>query len=161
MASPHVRQWFMDKIRELAPAAPFQETEGVLVVQRDLPEMWSTLEFDIGGNQRLTVGRTYIEREFGNATILFLMKSGRGPAELLRVAQQFTDRLKNLYQEEIYEELTGMKGTARFENVSPPNSEPYEDGNWLVVTVTCAFSYDSIRGIVLPPNMPVDPPPPR
>jgi hypothetical protein len=156
MASPHVRQWFMDKITQLAPAAPFQETDGILVNQKNLPEMWATLEFDVGSNQRLSVGKQYLEREYGTASVLFLMKAGRGPFEVMRIAQQFADRCKEIYQEEVYEELTGIKGTARFENVGPPNSEPYEDGNWLVCSLAIVYSYDSVRGYTLPPDTPID-----
>jgi hypothetical protein len=124
----------------------FQETDGGLATQKGLPDLWATLEFDTPGNQRLSIGRRYIEREYGTASVLFLAKSGKGPEEVLIVAQQFANAAKELYQEEVYETLTGLTGTAHLENVSPPNAEPYEDGNWLVCSVACVYTYDCVRG---------------
>ena len=146
MASPHIRDWFKAKIAELSPGMFYQDTDGGLATQKGLPDTWATLEFDPGGTQRLTVGKRYIEREFGTASVLFLTKSGQGPDAVLIIAQQFANAAKDMYQEEVYEALTGITGTARLENVSPPNSEPYEDGNWLVCSVACVYSYDSVRG---------------
>ena len=91
MASPNVRQWFIDLINRLVPEAPFQETDGIMVETKGLPEVWSTCEFDIGSNQRLTIGRGYIEREYGTCTVAFLIKAGRGPMVGLRIAEEFAN----------------------------------------------------------------------
>jgi hypothetical protein len=154
MASPAIRQWFIDLVTRLVPEAPFQETDGVLTNQKALPEVWSTFEFDMGANQRLSIGREYIEREYGTCTVLFLIKAGRGPMIALNIAQSFADKAKALYQEDI-KEASGVKATARLDNVGPPNSEPYEDGNWLVCSVACVYTYDAIRGRVLIETLPV------
>jgi hypothetical protein len=151
--SPTVRTWFKDTIKSLAPDAPFQETDGVLLVQKGLPDLWSTMEFDLGANQRLSVGRIYIEREYGTCTVLFLLKAGGGPDAALLVAQAFAEAAKALYQDEV-KEPSGRTATIRLENVGPPNCEPYEDGNWLVVSVACVYSYDAIRGDVLTETLP-------
>ena len=145
MASPNVRQWFIDLIGRLMPDAPFQETDGVLTQSKNLPEVWSTLEFDIDSNQRLSVGREHIEREYGTCTVLVLIKAGRGPMVGLRILEMFAQKAKELYQEDL-REAGGLRATARLENVGPPNSEPYEDGNWLVCSVAIVYSYDAIRG---------------
>jgi hypothetical protein len=138
----------MDLVPRLVPEAPFQETDGILVNQKGLPEIWSTLEFDTGSNQKLSIGRSYLEREYGTCTVLFLIKAGRGPQVALEIGQAFADKAKALYQEDI-KEASGVKATARLENVGPPNGEPYEDGNWLVCSVACVYSYDAIRGQML------------
>lgn len=145
MASPHVRNWFKDVIERLA-GAPFQETDGALRDKKNMPELWATVEFDIGSTQRLSVGRTYLEREYGTGTVIFLIKSGKGPDAVLKVAQSFKNSAQAVIQEDITEEDTNITGTIRFENVGPPNSEPYEEGNWLVCSVACVYTYDSIRG---------------
>lgn len=145
MASPHVRNWFKDIIERLA-GVPFQETDGVLRDKKAMPELWATLEFDLGSTQRLSVGSTYLEREYGTGTILFLMKSGKGPEALLTVGQSFKNSAQALYQEDITEADTNITGTIRLENVGPPNGEPYEDGNWLMCSVACVYTYDSVRG---------------
>lgn len=153
MPSPTVRRWFVDLAGRFAPEAPFQETDGVLVVQKGLPEVWSTVEFDMGSNQKLTIGKEYIEREYGTCSVIFFIKSGRGPMVALEIAQSFADKAKELYQEDV-KETSGVKATVRLENVGPPNSEPFEDGNWLVCSVACVYSYDAIRGRVLTETLP-------
>jgi hypothetical protein len=145
--SPQVRAWFIEKIGVYASTAPFQETDGGLRTQKGLPEMWTTLESDPGSTQRLTIGVPWLEREYGTATVIFLVKSGKGPSPVLWVAKAFKDALQALYQEEIQETDTRIVGTVRVENVSPPNGEPYEEGNWLVCSVACVYSYDSWRGV--------------
>ena len=149
MASPNVRRWFIDLIGRYMPEAPFQETDGIIVEQKGLPDAWSTFEFDIGSTQKLTVGRGHIEREYGTCTVLIMIKAGRGPMVGLEIAEQFRKKLINLYQEEL-REFGGIKASARLENIGPPNSEPYEDGNWLVCSVACVYSYDAIRGLPTP-----------
>jgi hypothetical protein len=145
MASHHIRNWFKEKIEQLA-GVPYQETDGVLRSQKGLPELWATVEYDLGSTQRLSIGRPYLEREYGTGTVLFLLKAGKGPEDALRVAKSFRDAAMLLYQEDITEDDTGITGTVRFENIGPANSEPYEDGNWLVCSVACVYTYESVRG---------------
>lgn len=145
MASPVVRVFFTEQIQRLANV-PFQETDGTLVVQKDLPELWATVEFDVGSTQRLSVGRTFLEKEYGTGTVIFLIKAGRGPLEVSKIAQAFRLALLAMYQQDVTEDETGITGTVRIENIGPPNGEPYEDGNWLVCSVACVYTYECVRG---------------
>jgi len=124
---------------------PYQDTQGALRTQKGLPEVWCTLEYDNASVQRLTVGMPALYREYGTATAVFLAKAGHGPDELLRLGQAFADLMLANYQTTITEE-NGIVGTLRIENVSSPNPEPFEDGNWLVCSVACTYTYDSVRG---------------
>jgi hypothetical protein len=144
MPNPVVREWFVDQVPKKTEVE-FQETQGVLTNQKNLPEMWCTLEWDNGSRQRLTIGRRALWRENGACTVLFLAKSGKGPEALLEVAQAFADEMDPELGTELAEK-SGIEGTLRIENVTPPNGEPYEDGNWLVASVTCIYTYDSVRG---------------
>jgi hypothetical protein len=146
MANPVIYNWFKEQI-PAKTEVPFQETQGMLVTQTGLPEMWCTMEFDAGGRQRLTVGGRYISREYGTCTAVFLCKAGRGPDAVQRVAQLFADAMDGEHGASLVE-ASGVEGTLRIDNVSPPNGEPYEDGNWLVCSVSCVYTYDSVRGAV-------------
>lgn len=147
--NPVVYGWFVQNIPALTPVE-FQETQGKLLSQKSLPELWCTVEWENGSRQRLTVGKRAIWREYGTATAVFVGKAGYGPAAVLAAAQQFADAV------DVHEVIAGIElteanditGTMRIENVGTPNPEPYEDGNWLVCSVSCVYTYDSVRGAV-------------
>lgn len=144
MPNPVVHEWFKTNIAAKVAPLLFQQTQGVLTTQKNLPDKWCTLEYDAGSRQRLTVGRRCIWRESGTATVLFLGKSGMGPEALLTAGQAFADAMEGEISVDLVE--GSGTGTLHIENVSPPNGEPYEDGNWLVLSVSCIYTYDSVRG---------------
>ena len=148
--NPVVYKWFVATVPALTPVE-FQETQGILLAQKGLPDLWSTIEWDNGSRQRLTVGLRAIWREYGTATAIFLGKSGRGPTAVLEAAQAFADAM------EVHDVVKGIKlvepgdttGKLRIENIGTPTPEPYEDDNWLVCSVSCVYTYDSVRGAVV------------
>ena len=144
MANPAITRFARTLIATVVPEAPFQPTIGVLFQSKDLPEVWSTLEFSDAANQRLTIGTRAIWREFGSFSIVLLGKSGFGTDALLMLGQRVTDKLQDM-QERLLE-YNGISGTLRLDSVGVPNTEDYEDGNWLITTVACVYTYDSVRG---------------
>jgi hypothetical protein len=44
------------------------------------------------------------------------------------------------------QEQNGINGMMRLDSVGVPNTEDFEDGNWLMCTVACVYTYDSVRG---------------
>lgn len=144
MPHPTVHTHFKARVPDVS-GVPFQETQGILRTQKGLPEVWCTLEYDDASTQRLTLGQVALWREYGTATVVFLAKAGHGPDELLRIGQAFADAMRADYQNRLTEE-NGVIGTLRIENVGSPNPEPFEDGNWLVCSVACVYTYDSVRG---------------
>ena len=145
MSSLVVKQWSERLVKAMVPSAPYQPTIGVLLEQKNLPEIWSTLEHADASNQRLTVGTSALWREFGNFTVILAGKAGFGPEPLEKLGQAFSDHAMP-WQERLRDPISGRWGTLRIDNVSPPNSEPYEDGNWLMCSVVCVYTYDSVRG---------------
>lgn len=144
---PAVYDWFKANMQLFAGEdVPFHETQGQLVVQKNLPDLWMTMESDTSAISRLTIGGAAIFRESGTISCVFLGKSGRGIRDGLVAAQRLADEVRdNHYQTELTED-SGRKGTLRLSDVSSPDPAPYEDGNWLLCTVVCAYTYDSVRG---------------
>lgn len=144
---PTVYDWFKDHMQQMVgPDVPFHETQGQLLVQKNLPDMWMTMETDTTSMNRITIGSPAIYREAGSVSCVYLIKSGRGFADSLVAAQRLADDMRdNHYQTELTE-VDGRAGTLRLENISSPDPAPYEDGNWLLCSVICAYTYDSVRG---------------
>lgn len=151
MAHPVVNDWVKTNFPIFAGDVQFIPTEGMLTQQKGLPSMWFTIEYDNSSNQKLSVGKRHLAREYGTATAVFLVKSGSGPDAVLAAAQAFADAAQDhaVAAEGVdLVEASGRTGKLRLENISPPNGEPYEDGNWLVCSVSCVYTYDSVRGAV-------------
>lgn len=146
MSAPVVREFAEKLIKQVMPEAPFQPTIGVLVTKKDLPELWSTLEFGTAVDQRLTIGRRYLNRETNNFDVILLGKAGFGPDPLIALLGKFRDVATDLSLR--LTDTNGRSGTFRLDSVGPPNSEPFEDGNWLLASVVCVYTYDSVRGAV-------------
>ncbi len=148
MSSPAVRKWFEEQIKFIVAEAPFMDTIGTLTTKKSLPDLWSTLEFGIPGSQRLTVGSPAIYREYGTVGMLLMVRSGAGASEVTRYLQKMHDLMLEK-RAVLTEEGAALQGTLRIDNVSPPTTEPYEDGNWLIGSVACVYTYDSVRGAVV------------
>lgn len=144
MTSTVVKAYAEGIVRTVLPNAPFQDTIGVLWTQKDLPEVWSTIEYSDSGNQRLTIGRPALWREFGSFTVTIVGKSGFGVDALQRMGESVSDLLQD--QTERLIEANGISGMFRFDSVGLPNPEQYEDGNWIICSVVCVYTYDSVRG---------------
>lgn len=146
---PVVYEWFKTNLPTfLGEGVPFFETQGQMLQQTNLPPMWATLELDTSAATWLSIGRPALHRESGTATAVFVAKSGKGVQPSLDAAQRFVDTLqddKANYQTELTEP-SGRKGTLRIEGVGSPEPAPFEDGNWLLCSVVCVYSYDSVRG---------------
>lgn len=144
MANPAVARFAKLLITQVVPEAPFQPTIAVLYQQKNLPEVWSTLEFSDAANQRLTIGHRAIWREFGSFSIVLVGKAGFGTEALLTLGQRVTDVLQD--KQERLVEYNDISGMMRLDSVGVPNTEDYEDGNWLITTIACVYTYDSVRG---------------
>jgi len=144
--NPVVYDWFRGRMAAGITDVPFYETQGIMLQQKELPEMWATMEVSNPGMLRLCVGEPALWREFGSLTVVFLGKSGRGVRDLLVQAQAFADTMReNYYQIDLVED-SGTTGTLRVETIGSPEPDPYEDGNWMLCSVTCSYTYDSVRG---------------
>jgi hypothetical protein len=106
--------------------------------------VWSTLEIADAANQRLTIGSRAIWREFGSFSFVLVGKSGFGTDALLLLGQRVTDKLQDMQRR--LQEQNGINGMMRLDSVGVPNTEDFEDGNWLMCTVACVYTYDSVRG---------------
>lgn len=146
MSSPVVRNWCEQTAITLLPEAPFQKTIGMLWQERNLPEVWSTMEYANASVQRMTIGKRAIWNETGSFTFNVLGKSGFGENAMLEMLQRYCDLAIDLRVELM--EQSGQLGTLQIENVGTPNCEPYEAGNWLIATVVSVYTYVSVRGTV-------------
>ena len=145
MSSNLIRNFARALVQYVVPEAPFQKTISTIEQQKNLPDLWCTLEFTDAGSQRLTVGVSALWREFGSFSLVLLGKSGYGEEELTKLGEKFERYARDL-QQRVTDPATGITGKLRIENVSPPNAEPYEDGNWASCSVVCTYTYDSVRG---------------
>ena len=148
MTSSVVKAYAEQIVRTVVPNAPFQDTIGVLWKVKDLPEVWSTIEYSDAINQRLTVGPKAIWREQGSFTVVLVGKSGFGVDALQRMGESVTDLLQDKQQRLI--EDRGISGMFRFDSVGLPNPDQFEDGNWILCEIVCVYTYDSVRGAVHP-----------
>lgn len=145
---PVVYDWFKANMELFAgPDVPFHETQGQIPDNKNLPPMWLTMESDISTVQRLTIGLGALYRESGTVSCVFLAKSGLGIRDSLMAAQRLADEVRDKHYQVELTESTGRKGTLRIENVSSPDPDPFEQGNWLLCSVICAYTYDSVRGV--------------
>lgn len=145
MSSLVVRNFFRELIEQILPEAPFQPTVAVLHEKKNLPLLWSTAEFGTATNNRLTVGRPYLNQEVNNVDIVCVIESGKGPDAVIEVLGKVTKYFENFEEKRIYGS-DGHTGTLRLDNVGPPNTDPYEDGNWLLGSVVCVYTFTDIRG---------------
>lgn len=148
--NPVIFDWFRVAVEGVLAPLPFFETQGVMLQQDGLPDMWSTMEATNSSMDRLSVGVPALWREAGVVTVVFLVQSGRGPREALVAAQKFADTMREPtnYQHELVE-TNGIEGSLRLESIGSPEADPYEDGNWLSCAVACVYTYDSVRGAAL------------
>lgn len=145
MSSLVIRNFFRELVEQIIPEAPFQPTVAVLHDKKNLPQIWSTVEYGTATNSRLTVGRRYINQELNNVDIVCVGESGKGPDGILEILGKVTKYLENFEEQRIYAP-DGSTGTLRLDNVGPPNTDPYEDGNWLLGSVVCVYTFTDIRG---------------
>lgn len=146
MASPHIKAWFQGKLQALLPEAPFIDTIGTSPVEKTMPAIWSTLEFPPGGSERLSIGMPYLDRQFGSCVMVVLARSGAGAGMLDVYLQKLYDLLSEAPYDQILEPSTGIVGRIMISNIGPPITEPFEDGNWLAGSITCVYTYDTVRG---------------
>lgn len=143
MSSRAVRVWFRAQIVARVPTLPYYDTVNSTPNQRNLPTLWSTIEFSNAAEQRLTLGGRAIFREFGQVTLIVLGESGRGDdlvvqqAEALRTA--FTAATAILA-------VGAESGVLRVDTPDPPNTDSTESGNWFLASVSCPYTFDVTRG---------------
>ncbi len=102
-----------------------------------------------GATTRLTIGKKFLHREHGAVTAVFVAKSGTGLTASLAAGQRFADAMVNdpdTYFQTTLTEDDGRKGILQISNVGTPDPAPFEDGNWHLCSVVCAYTYDSVRG---------------
>lgn len=146
--NPVVYDWFRARVEGGFEDAPFYATQGEMLEQKGLPNLWLTMETSNPSLDRLTVGNPALYRESGNVVFMFMIKSGLGPREALVAAQHFSDYMRNTFSPQAIEltEDNGIVGNLQIPIVGAPDPDPFENGNWLLSSVSCTYTYDSVRG---------------
>jgi hypothetical protein len=153
--SPDSSPWFMDtQVPRLAPDAPVpgngRRAGGAEGLAR--PLVHDGVRHS-AATRSLSIGRIYIEREYGTCTVLFLSKLGVALTRPAEMGQAFADKAKALYQDEVKEpsaarQLPASRTWAR------PTASPTKTATGLSCSVACVYSYDAIRGDVLTETLP-------
>jgi len=145
--NPVVYDWFRARVDPGFEGAPFYATQGEMLEQKGLPNIWYTMETTNPTMDRLTIGDPALYREAGVVVIVFMVKAGRGPREALVAAQHFSDYMRNTFKKVELTEDNGITGTLQFPLIGAPDPDPFENGNWLLCSVSCTYTYDSVRGV--------------
>lgn len=145
--NPVVYDWFRAQVDSGFEGVPFYATHGEMLQQKGLPNLWMTMETSNPSLDRLCVGNPALYRESGTVDIMFLVKSGRGPREALVAAQHFSDYMRNTFKVVELVEDNGIVGNLQIPIVGAPDPDPFENGNWLLSSVSCTYTYDSVRGV--------------
>lgn len=143
MSSRAVRVWFRAQIVARAPTLPYHDTVNKTPNQRDLPALWSTIEFSNAAEQRLTLGGRAIFREIGQVTLIVLGESGRGDDAVVQQAEA----LRTAFSGVVVPLTAGVEtGILRIDAPDPPNTDSTESGNWFLASVSCPYTFDVTRG---------------
>lgn len=143
MSSRAVRQWFRAAVLAKVPTVPYYETVNRMPDPTALPDVWVTLEFANASEQRLTLGKRAIFREFGIVNIVVLGLSGKGDEAPMLVAEMFRTVFENIVAQV---PVSGEMGELRIDAPEPPNTDATESGNWFLASVSCSYQFDVVRG---------------
>lgn len=142
MSSRVVRSWFRAFLPATVPAIPYVETVNSAPNPKNLPDVWSTVEFSNASEQRLTIGTTAIFREYGMVNVIVLGLSGRGDDDVMEAAETYRAALQNITEQIA---VDAAFGTLRIDAAEPPNTDATESGNWFLASVSCAYTFDVVR----------------
>ena len=144
MSSAVIRTWFRTEIASRAPSIPYLDTVNKIPSTQNLPDLWTTLEFQFASEERLSLGTQALFREYGLVQVIVLGLSGKGDtdvitaAETLRVAFQSVSATIDLGG--------GNTGVLRIDAPEPPTTDSTESGNWFLASVSCPYTFDVVRG---------------
>lgn len=144
MSSSAIRNWFRTQVIARVPSVPFIETVNVVPPNKNLPNLWSTLEFSSSTETRVSIGSRACFRETGEVVIIVLGLSGRGDTAVISAAELFRSAFFN-----VRESLAlggGEFGSLVLDAAEPPNTDSTENGNWFLASISCAYTFDTVRG---------------
>lgn len=125
------------------PGIPYLETVNQTPNQKNLPDLWATLEFSNVSEQRLTLGPNAIFREIGQVNIAVLGLSGRGDSTVVSAAELYRAAFSSISERVV---IGSGFGDMRIDAAEPPTTDPTESGNWFLGSVSCAYTFDVVRG---------------
>jgi hypothetical protein len=143
MSSRAVRTWFRAFVPTAVPSVPYVETTNQAPDPRNLPALWSTLEFSNASEQRLTLGSRAIFREYGNVEVVVLGLSGKGDSAVMQAAELFRTALTSIA---LPLPVGAGFGDFKIDAPEPPNTDATESGNWFLASVSCSYTLDVVRG---------------
>lgn len=142
MSSPVVREWFRTFLQAEVPSVPYIETTNVAPNPKNLPDTWMTLEFTSPSEQRLTIGANPVFREYGVVNVIVLGLSGRGDSAVLAAAELYRGVLQTLA---LQLPVGSGFGELRIDSAEPPSTDATESGNWFLASVSCSYTFDTVR----------------
>ncbi len=142
MSSRAVRQWFRAFLPATVPTIPYVETVNTAPNPKNLPDVWSTLEFPNASEQRLTIGVQALFREYGMVNVIVLGLSGRGDDAAIEAAEEIRAALQGIA---VQVPVGAQFGTLRIDAAEPPNTDATESGNWFLASVSCSYTFDVVR----------------
>lgn len=143
MSSRAVRQWFRSFVPAAVPSVPYYDTVNRMPDPTALPDVWVTLEFANASEQRLTLGKRSVFREFGIVNVVVLGLSGKGDDAPMLAAELFRTALQEIA---VQLSVGAEVGTLRIDAPEPPNTDATESGNWFLASVSCSYQFDVVRG---------------
>jgi hypothetical protein len=136
MSSNTVRTAFRDAWATLTPTLPFVETINVPISDVDmeaLPDLWGSIAFEATSNGPVTMGASPWYVENGTTSILVFGRSASGDSPAAAAAEDAFNAWKDWITS------TGDIWVTRAQG-----PRPFSDaivGNWLVLTVDLAYSF--------------------
>lgn len=143
MSSRAVRQWFRTEILTRVSDVEYKDTVNVVPSAKNLPDLWCTLEFSFASEERLSLGTRALFREYGTVQIIFLGLSGKGDDGVVSAAEEARAAFTGVSEELTVGAETGM---LRIDAPEPPATDSTESGNWFLASVSCAYTFDVVRG---------------
>jgi len=140
MSSKAIRDWFRSELVTRVPTVPYFDTVNTIPENKNLPDLWCTLEFNGATEQRISLGSRACFREFGEVQIIFVGRSGRKDDAVIDAAEQVRQQFFGI-------NAHFSDGDLTLDAAGPPNTDATENGNWFLGSVSCAYVFDTIRGV--------------
>jgi|SRR6185369_710543 len=145
MSSKAVRDWFRAELQARVDDVPYYDTVNTIEKQKGLPELWLTIEFHDATENRTSLGTRACFREFGNVVIIAVGKSGVGDGPVVDLAERVRNAFFGIHVSVPYGTGSDV-GFLMLDAADPPNTESTENGNWFLGSVSCSYTFDTVRG---------------
>jgi hypothetical protein len=126
---------------------PYLDTVNSIPNNKNLPDLWCTLEFSNATEDRISLGSPACYRELGEVTIVFVGRSGRQDDAVIDAAEIAR---KEFFHVNKRVQLVGTDppeyGDLTLDAAGPPNTDATENGNWFLGSVSCPYVFDTVRG---------------